>query len=105
MLGQKVPVENTALGQADTHWRASVFGNEMMQPFVVAGRAMPLSRATLRSLQDLGYTVDLSQADAFSLPLPSLRQAQGPQMRLDGNTSGPIRVVDSSGRVVRIINP
>ncbi|MFF2042784.1 leishmanolysin-related zinc metalloendopeptidase [Kitasatospora sp. NPDC058170] len=63
-----VPVENTGgPGTADSHWRESVFDNELMTGFV--GRAgNPLSRLTVASLQDLGYVVDVDAADQYALP-------------------------------------
>ncbi len=63
--GQVVPVENTGdVGTRDTHWRRSVFNSELMQGFSFA--IMPMSRVTVGSLADLGYTVDLSKADPFT---------------------------------------
>ena len=67
-----VPVENTgSAGTRDAHWRRTVFANELMQGFAQAG-GMPMSRVTIASLSDLGYTVSFSGADSFSF-FPSLR--------------------------------
>lgn len=65
-----VPVENTGgPGTALGHWRESVFTTELMTGFVEdAGVAMPISRMTVGSLQDLGYTVDYTEADPYVLP-------------------------------------
>jgi Leishmanolysin len=63
-----VPVENTGgPGTRDSHWRESVFGNELMTGFVAAPNN-PLSRMTAGSLQDLGYQVDMSAAEPYQLP-------------------------------------
>lgn len=63
-----VPVENTGgAGTADSHWRESVFRNELMTGFVGAS-GNPLSRMTVASLQDLGYVVDLKAAEKYRLP-------------------------------------
>jgi hypothetical protein len=71
--GNAVPVENTGgAGTRDAHWRKSLFGNELMQGYAQAG-GMPLSRVTVGSLQDLGYTVNLAAADGFSLLGAALR--------------------------------
>ena len=65
--GNPVPVENTGgTGTANSHWRTSVMQRELMQGFAV-NQAQPLSRITVGSLQDLGYTVNLTAAEAFSL--------------------------------------
>jgi hypothetical protein len=63
-----VPVENEGgPGTHDTHWRESVFGNELLTGYVDDG-ANPLSRVTVGSLADLGYVVDLDAADAYAAP-------------------------------------
>lgn len=106
--GAKVPVDNTATsGSADGHWRESVLGSELMTPFLDAGRPNPLSAITVRSFQDLGYQVDASKADAFTLDLsPAARvsgAAAGPVVDLRGDVPRrPIVVVDAKGRVVEI---
>jgi Leishmanolysin len=64
----EVPVENTGgPGTRDGHWRESVFRNELMSGFVATANN-PLSRMTVASLKDLGYTVDLSKAEPYTLP-------------------------------------
>ena len=72
----KVPVENEKGGQGtrDGHWRQSVFGpHELMEGFASPSAAMrqPLSAITIQSLSDLGYIVDVSRADAYTLPSPA----------------------------------
>jgi hypothetical protein len=63
-----VPVENTGgPGTADSHWRESVFKNELMSGWIAA-QGNPLSRMTAASLGDLGYDVDLDAAEAYGLP-------------------------------------
>lgn len=63
-----VPVENTGgPGTRDSHWRESVFINELMTGFV-GNAGNPLSRLTAASLQDLGYVVDLKKAEKYGLP-------------------------------------
>ena len=65
---QPVPVQNTGgPGTADSHWRETVFGNELMSPFI-AGPGNPMSRMTVASLGDLGYEVDLEAAEPYQLP-------------------------------------
>jgi hypothetical protein len=63
-----LPVENHGgAGTRNSHWRETVFGNELMTGFL-SGATQPLSRMTIASLADLGYKVDLSAADPFTLP-------------------------------------
>jgi hypothetical protein len=100
----KVPVENTGgQGTADAHWRESVFGNELMTGFVDAG-VNPLSRVTVASMGDLGYSVNLADADPYTLA-PGLRAfARGPVIELKNDVLRlPLHEVDEAGRVVRVI--
>jgi hypothetical protein len=76
-----VPVENTGgPGTALGHWRESVFTTELMTGSVEdAGVAMPISRMTVGSLQDLGYTVDYAKADPYVLPVVTAGAQRGRQ--------------------------
>ena len=65
--GAKVPLENGAMeGISDAYWRASVFGDEVMTPYVT-GDSQPLSRITLEALYEVGYELDVTMADPFTL--------------------------------------
>jgi leishmanolysin len=65
---RRVPVENTGgAGTADSHWRETIFRNELMSGFIAAP-GNPLSRLTAASLGDLGYQVDLDAAEHYELP-------------------------------------
>jgi Leishmanolysin/Bacterial pre-peptidase C-terminal domain len=62
-----VPVEATGgSGTADSHWRETVFTNELMTGWAGPGTNLPLSRVTVGSLADLGYTVNYAAADAYT---------------------------------------
>ena len=104
--GGKVPVENRGgPGTRNSHWRASVFGNELMIGYL--GRTRPLSAITIQSLADLGYTVDASQANAYRLP-DAAALASMLENSIDlGNDvlRVPIVVVDRNGLIVRVIPP
>ncbi|WP_420130540.1 leishmanolysin-related zinc metalloendopeptidase [Longimicrobium sp.] len=101
--GQKVPVENTgSAARMNTHWRESVLVNELMTPSLNPG-INPLSVLSVRSLADLGYTVNQAGADPFFLTL-SLRAnaGQGESLPLIGDVeTGPIHRQDARGRVIR----
>ncbi len=63
-----VPVENTGGGGTrDSHWRESVFKNELMTGYADPP-PNPLSRITAASMADLGYVVNLNAADPYSKP-------------------------------------
>jgi Leishmanolysin len=64
-IPQAVPLENTGgPGTRDGHWSEEVFDNELMTGLIVAA-GNPLSRLTVASLQDLGYTVNLDAAEPY----------------------------------------
>jgi leishmanolysin len=101
--GAKVPVENTCgAGTADSHWRESVFDNELMTGFI-SGTPNPMSRTTIASLQDLGYIVSFQEADPFTIPAPPPIMASvsraGINLQNDIRT-GPLYLVDDRGRIV-----
>lgn len=105
--GLKVPVENTGgQGTANGHWRESLLGSELMTGYL-GGGSNPMSQLTVRSLADLGYTVNAAAADAFSVTL-SLRAGGGPErgsIRMHNDIyRGPLRTIDRQGRVTRIRN-
>lgn len=63
-----VPVENAfGGGSNDSHWRESLFDEELMTSQLDPG-VNPISALTIASVEDLGYQVDYSQAEPYSLP-------------------------------------
>ncbi len=69
--GAKVPVENSGgAGSRDSHWRESVMDGELMTSRLETF-SNPLSAITIQSMADLGYTVDVTKADAYTLPSTS----------------------------------
>ena len=79
--GAKVPVAGfLPNGEHDnSHWREAVFGDQVELMTARGGGA--LSAITLQSLADLGYSVDLSQADAYTLPAPGAAKPVAAQDR------------------------
>ena len=59
--GAKVPLQG-----GGGHWRIPVLEGELMTPY--GGWTRRLSAITVQSLADLGYGVDVSQAEAYTLP-------------------------------------
>lgn len=76
-----VPVENTGgAGTANSHWRETLFTTELMTGWAGPGTNLPLSRVTVGSLADLGYTVNMAAADSFtpsSSQIAAARQLSG----------------------------
>ena len=124
--GATVPVDNeAAVGSSDAHWREPVLQLELMTPALSPGVSNPLSAITTESLADLGYSVDSSGADAFTvsfsaparpiaLGAPAAVVTPGTQARLvapgervinleNDVYRGPLQVVDHSGNVVTTI--
>lgn len=110
-----IPLENFATGGCpngtrDSHWRETVFGDELMTGFI-SGSTRPMSLTTIRALADLGYTVDNTQAAPFTVPNPNgaLRAPtpSGPMIDLRGDLrTGPVYQVDDrpggNGAITRI---
>ncbi|HUE77536.1 MAG TPA: putative Ig domain-containing protein [Longimicrobiales bacterium] len=101
-----VPVEaEGGEGTVESHWRESVFKDELMTGFSAApGVFQPLSRVTVGAMDDLGYVVDYSAADSFSLS--SLLLAPGTvreNLGYDVLLQEPVRVLDTSGTPVELI--
>ena len=71
--GEKVPVDSDGV-----HWRTSVFRPELMIDSILVGTTIqyPMSAITVQSMADLGYTVNVNGADAYTLP-----SATSPTMR------------------------
>ena len=60
------PVETDGgIGTAGGHWDEDCFDSELMTGFRDPDTPMPLSRLTVASLKDSGYTVDYSVADTY----------------------------------------
>lgn len=85
-IGMKVPVENSlgGAGTRDAHWRESTFANELMTGFVSLS-SNPLSTVTIASLADLGYAVDLNQAEAYTIANPNALRLAGEALIPLGN--------------------
>ena len=108
--GPKIPVESGGRrGSADSHWRESVFEAELMTPFLSIG-GEPLSRITIESMADLGYGVNLNEAETYRITGLGASDAAampaGPVIDLSNDIARiPLRVYDQKGRLVRIVPP
>lgn len=113
--GIKVPVENCGPaspagcgeGTVNGHWREPVLVNELMTGYITIGVANPLSRLSAAAMEDIGYVVNYAGSDIFSqmFTLRAAGVAAG-TLFLGGDIyAGPLHVVDSGGRLVRVIQP
>lgn len=68
VFGTNAPSIPIELG-VQAHWDEDIFGNELMTPIISAvGTPNPISSITIAMLADLGYTVDMTQADPYTPP-------------------------------------
>ncbi|MGD1881735.1 MAG: leishmanolysin-related zinc metalloendopeptidase [Paracoccaceae bacterium] len=72
LVGQQgsvpVPIANTGgPGTREGHWRELVFGDELLTGFL-SGTNRPISRLSLASFADMGYSVNMEAADDYVLP-------------------------------------
>ena len=105
--GAKVPVENLGgAGAANLHWRGSVLAGELMRPLNRIGSRETFSAITIQSMADLGYIVDDSLAEPYTLPgAAAAGEETGRVVDLgDDVLRGPLLIVDSRGRVVRVLD-
>ena len=74
-----VPVEDEGgFGTQCGHWDDEVFRNELMSGFLNYDQENPMSELTVRSLSDIGFEVDVTEAEPYRVPaLRSYRDANG----------------------------
>ena len=110
-----VPIENQGTvgdGTRDSHWRASVFGHELMTGTIHNG-LNPISLVTIDAIGDFGYTVVPEAAEDFdvananapgSYVQPSDRIGGGAALTIHETLRFPQFTVSRSGRMRRIPN-
>ena len=86
----------------------TLLGLELMTPFFTSGVSNPLSAISIQSMADVGYSVDVSQADPYSGSFSSPSRAPSKLTPIldfgDDIRKGPVFVVDQKGRVIRVVN-
>ena len=115
--GAKVPVENDTeeygAGGLDGHWRETVFDTELMTASlsIDANASQPLSKVTSAALADLGYSVDYTRAESYTLPSESqsrLRSARAAEDEIhvgDDIRRGPTVVAELPDQHIPVISP
>lgn len=97
-----VPVEATGgEGTQDAHWRETHMGAEMMTGFLNSGVTNPLSAITIGALEDMGYQVDITVGDDYTVAAALLAAARGRRLdlALGERLMHPRFTVDAAGRV------
>ncbi len=98
-----IPVEEAGgPGTRCSHWNEETFDNELMTGFLNGGEDNPLSRMTIASLEDLGYQVDRTKAEPYSLP-SLLAPSTQKELHADWEVVLPPRVIVTiDGSVIRL---
>lgn len=95
-----VPVEDEeGLGTQCGHWDEERFHNELMTGFLNATVDNPLSELTARSLRDIGFEVEVSQADPYVLPPEPVIRAQAERIALREILLRPVGTISPTGTV------
>ena len=97
-----VPVEGCGGGgTVNGHWRESTFGDEAMTGYISAPSTghNPLSKLTVASMQDMGYSVDITQADAFAINTRTCQATAGSGVFNPGS----VLIADARGRSTRAV--
>ena len=115
--GAKVPVENDTdeygPGALDGHWRETVFDTELITASIStdANASEPLSKVTIAAMADLGYSVDYTEAESYTLPSGSqsrLRSARTAEDKIsvgDDIRRGPAVVAELPDQHIPVISP
>ena len=94
-----VPLDPLFEAEGNLHWRASVFGPELLTEFVRSGAPNPLSIVTLAAMRDAGFgLVDPTVADDYALPAPPAAARCSP----DGCSAGSWRLGRRTGPAIRL---
>jgi Tryptophan-rich Synechocystis species C-terminal domain/Leishmanolysin len=92
-----VPLETEGgSGTAGSHWSESVFGTELMTGYTM-GLPGQLSTITIGAFQDMGYTVNYSAADPYSMPSHALSVAESSSVGTSTSASALADYADDGG--------
>lgn len=103
--GQPVPVEGTPAptGTRDSHWRESVLTSELMTGYIEApGVPTPLSRLTIASFKDLGYSVSYSTADSYAGNLLAALRESGERLGMNDVVEHATQQITPWGQILPI---
>jgi hypothetical protein len=104
-LGPIVPLENVGgAGTVNSHWRETVFTNELMTGFINSGHN-PLSPLSITAFRDMGYVVNDAVGEPWPSPLllgaPGAAPRAGVRIRT-AEVVNEVRAVTPDGRIVPV---
>ena len=80
-----VPLETVGgAGTVNVHWRETTFNTELMTGYAESNNNMPLSSLSVAALADLGYQVNYSAAESYTIPGGLVASAVAEGSPLDG---------------------
>jgi hypothetical protein len=91
-------------GTINSHWKESVFRNELMTGFLNAG-VNPFSKMTIQSLADMDYEVNINGADPYTVPPPAFMSPTPAWSMRMPNPHGPVAAVNANGQIIRTFAP
>ncbi len=68
------PTTPCGQGQVEVHWKETTFRTELMTAYLNSG-SNPLSAMSIRSFEDLDYTVNTAAADSYTIAIGSFSAA------------------------------
>jgi hypothetical protein len=68
------PTTTCGQGQLEVHWKETTFRNELMTAYLNSG-SNPLSAMSIRSFEDLDYSVNTAAADGYTIAIGSFSAA------------------------------
>jgi uncharacterized protein YjdB len=102
--GSKVPVEDTGgTGTVNSHWREADFDDELMTGFLDKDVPKPFSATTVKSMEDIGYRVDVTRADPFRWGAATVALRAALRGAGLGPVEPPIQLVDDVRRTPPVV--
>lgn len=88
-------------GTWNAHWREETFVNELMTGFLDQAMPNPLSIMSVRSLEDLGYGVNIAAAESYNIPSEFQRPFNAEKLELFGDILD-LEMVDINDASLRV---
>lgn len=75
-------------GTLGSHWKEAYYDTELMTGYIDVAGFMPLSSLTVGALRDLGYVVNMTNAEPYSIPPTGRRLRKARHIRAKNCTKG-----------------